>query len=390
MAQYIPSEGELASGLALLEALSDPSRHDHQAALHSLETVVTEGRKDFLLLMLHVFVLGDKYGERISPSTRQLAGVLVKNRCLSVFSMQMGGSEDMIHSIQSLMLQVLIDHMEPIRRMGATLLGGVAKRYPDLYWPSLVPHIIEQIQTQVATGYNPQMGYIPHVMDGCIQAVKVLCEDATVPLSQLRDPSQGIEGLMPVLISVLKAPAAPELENVRLGALQAVDALLELLRPEEEVRRFEAGNAAFNLHVPQILQSLGALAGDCCAEIRRIVCLALVSLADTHISLLQNSLVPVCHFMLAAASDPDPKVAIEAVDFWMILANHDEAVATSLVESHLPVLTVVTVNQLELSAEQLQVSLEELLLLYIGDVLFHVEWCIRQHYSSFIITHNNE
>ena len=112
------------------------------------------------------------------------------------------------------------------------------------------------------------------------------------------------------------------------------------MQHDGSVRQFEAGQASFHLHVPQILQCLGALAGDACAEIRRIVCLALVSLADSHLSLLQTSLEPVCLFMLAAASDPDPKVAIEATDFWRILVGNEEA--APLVQRHLPALTQVS------------------------------------------------
>ena len=73
-----PSADTLQSGLNLLHALQDPSRHDHAQALGALESVVRLGQSDFGQAMVYLFSRGTGDAAEQDLHLRHLAGMLVK------------------------------------------------------------------------------------------------------------------------------------------------------------------------------------------------------------------------------------------------------------------------------------------------------------------------
>ena len=71
--------------ISYTQALRDPTRHDHTAALRSLDSEVVN--PSFLLHILYIFSRGEAdNGQVVSADLRQLGGLILKNNALNRFS----------------------------------------------------------------------------------------------------------------------------------------------------------------------------------------------------------------------------------------------------------------------------------------------------------------
>lgn len=70
---------DVQQAVAMLQALRDPTRHDHHAALSALDSQVTNPQ--FIAATMHVFANTAQYAAALglTADIRQLAGLVIKN-----------------------------------------------------------------------------------------------------------------------------------------------------------------------------------------------------------------------------------------------------------------------------------------------------------------------
>ncbi|KAJ7567046.1 hypothetical protein O6H91_02G129900 [Diphasiastrum complanatum] len=73
---------------------------------------------------------------------------------------------------------------------------------------------------------------------------------------------------------------------------------------------------ALYINMDKFLQGLFLLANDSVADVRKLVCAALVQLIEVQPGYLQPLMKNVIEYMLQASRDTDEEVALEACEFW--------------------------------------------------------------------------
>jgi hypothetical protein len=356
-----PRADTLQSGLNLLRSLQDPSRHDHAQALGALESVVKLGQSDFGEVMVHIFSHGTGDAAEQDLHLRLLAGMLVKNFCLSLLVVD---NQPLSSFFRDALMSCLCDVHPQIRRTSANIIGQLCRgRHGSASWLCLVEHLMAPLQHLIAAEPANQIIMARHpAVDGCLYALRLIAEDGGVVLAM--DSRLWLEALMPLLLSLLKCSG----ETVRLSALLTINALLPLLehsaesvteyvRPAGSVRSLQEGISALTMHIPALLAELGSLAFDADAEIRCAVCAALVIMAAGPAALLSGCLSEVCTCMAQAVQDPNTDVAKEGLDFWVTLLNREDSLAA--VSVHVATLSNTCVRYFRMTREQLDTKREE-------------------------------
>lgn len=105
--EWIPPEDVRRNYTALLQALSNPAQHDHQASLRALHELVRT--PEFILTMSYLFAHG---GQQMHLSVRQLAGLLVKNEAF-VHMAQL--PQEHQQQVKQCMLCAMLAREDPIR-----------------------------------------------------------------------------------------------------------------------------------------------------------------------------------------------------------------------------------------------------------------------------------
>ena len=303
-----PSTDELLSALQVIRALSDPRMSDHGSALSALPEMTQ--RCDFVVLMLHVFACGGQYGAYgVTVEWRQLAGMLIKNYSVKLFSQEIfgGPSGMLVNTLQESVLMSLIDESQEIRKTSASILGRIAQAYTHDYWSGIAPNLISVLLAHSMHPPEQQPSSLlttAFALDGAMRAIVILCEDASAKLAM--DPARPLETIVPLVISMF----AHSSDTIRLYAVTALNALIA------------SGERDFLFrHMSQFLIGLGSLTADPLSAVRRAVCSALVLIATTSIETLEPCFHDVCAFMMNAIRDADESVAIEACEFWLALLD---------------------------------------------------------------------
>lgn len=348
MAQHSPSSEELFSGLSLLQALSDPRRHDHSSAVGTLPTVVQQ--PGFVMLLCHFFSRGAQYiAQGVTLELRQMAGIIIKNYCIKIFAQEPGSSSTiapaghLVETLRETLILCLIDESHAIRKTAASLLGRIADSYPHMYWSPILPYLISalQIHCGVARGENVDASLAsPSALDGALLAIVILFEDAPDKLAM--DPLRPTHIIVPLLLELFRAPQ----ETPRLNSITALNSLIT-----------SPYNEPLLLHMSTFLSGLGVLAVDPIPAIRRAVCQALVLLVSSHGESLQSCFPDICAFMLRSVLDNDESVAIEACEFWLALL--DEPLAHAVLQEQLHTLVPTCISRLRLTQAQVDRERED-------------------------------
>ena len=324
--------------LELLQALRDPTRHDHGKALQALDVAVAENKGNFGLIMMCVLCEAS-----VAPELRQLAGLLVKNYGVAPLA-ACDADPSAQASFRNALLHALSDPLELVRRTAAIVLGQLSRSADGPVWLPVVP-VLTQLLTQAASADSTRQA------DGALHAIQLICEDAGTLLA--KDPARCLDALVPLLVELLARPGAHHRSPI-LGALLALVTLLEYAGEEPEL---SCGLQPLLLHLQRLLAHLGVAAGDADAAVRCGVCRILAQLASSNLEILAACLGDVCSFMQAALCDPAEAVAKEAAEFWLVLVTEEEAYRE--LQPRVPALVHACINRMRLSDEQLQEDRED-------------------------------
>lgn len=369
---WSPNEHDLQQAVLLLQALRDPRRPDHSAALGSLETLTSPSSSSspsstaFILHILHVFAYGMHY--HILVDLRQLSGLILKNSVLPHLSAL---AEEVQRRIKEVLVVVLADDSDDLRKTAAILIGKLTEcSAAGQDWAALIVYIISLLDLSLLSTQ-------PKLLDGALLAMQRVCEDSSLKMAA-EDSLRPLESLVPKLIALLGAPVP----SIRLHALECYNCLLYLLEgpnslPINGLRSrnssfdsasFAAGAGAgsVSLHSPQanvshplvihmqhFIQAIASLGQDQNASIRKQVCQSLTVITCLHIALLEPYMSSIVDYMLNMLMDrEDEAVAMEACEFFMALL-----VETQTRKILVPVLTRLVhhiITRLYLTPEQME------------------------------------
>ncbi|CAM9706397.1 unnamed protein product, partial [Ectocarpus fasciculatus] len=303
----------------------------------------------FALHVVHVF----SQARDVPIDVRQLAGLLVKNYI--VMSGSYSTLESPVRNIIKHFIIVAISDPEPsVRNTATNLLSGMSRKLPVEEWSGMVETIIQRINASPSD---------PDCLDGSLTALRRISEDAgeKMAVDSSRYPLMHV---IPVLFAACKSSSAKH----RLLALDSLISLLFVIFDPPPINKPPPGGSAppsLTSFVNEFLSTIFHLATDGDASIRTSVCQAIVLVMTAHPDTLTSSLEQICSFMLTATSDATAAVAIEAAEFWTVLADvimtesinpeSDHVMVRFLLKS-IPVLLsrmVLTAEQVELDRIQL-------------------------------------
>ena len=208
--EWSPDGGLLHQSVMLLQALSDPSRHDHQSALEALKREVAS--PDCVLHLLHVFSKGGDpqlIAMGLSNELRQLSGLIVKNYAFPHFG---AFAPHVQLLIERSIHQALSDPLVDIRQTACILIGKIASTFPMNVWSPLLHTLLHHLDSTV---------YLE--VDGALSALRLICEDACDRL--VTSPENVLSLLIPKLFGLFKHSE----QIFRLHAIQTLIAILNFI-----------------------------------------------------------------------------------------------------------------------------------------------------------------
>jgi hypothetical protein len=367
-----PQQNQLNEAIAMIQALRDPTRSDHNLAYNTLNCNIKN--PDFAVIMLEIF--SSQVEAMITPDLRQLSGLIIKN---FVFPHLTSLPVEIQELFKKKTIFALNDSITDIRNTAAILIGKISVSFPISTWSGMLQEIITFLDVSVYEKF-------PTLIDGCMTAVQQICEDSSYKLC-LDEVNKPLEHLVPKLIQFLVCNDA----SIRLKSLKAYNSLLFLLDPSQDnsyinnnnnINNNQVGNNLYtedvftnddnnmsiiqnkcqnlnfnntsttnttkqqliskttiqstygNASTPLILnmslfiQNLAFLSSDTNSEIRASICESFTTLANIDISILSSFFDDVCVFMLQAILDVEEKVGIEACEFWLVLLSRSESKKT--------------------------------------------------------------
>lgn len=396
-----PNIDNLTQCVRLLQALRDPTRSDHVSALRSLEENVLQS--NFVLYILHVFAEGYAYeSSGLTIDLRQLAGLIIKNY---VFPHLTQMAEEVQFLMKKELIQALHDPVPDIRNTSAILVGKISESFPINLWVSMLPPILEYLDLRY-------LEVKPSSVDGCLLAVKRICEDSSLKLSQ-DDTTRPLEILVPKLLDLMTAAEA----SVRARALESYNCLLYLLETPASIAvgGLRSRNTSFDsvggnggdgsrhsrsppllssptgaasssvsmfssaaatspliIHMHVFISSLAQLSRDSVPLIRKLIVQGISIIACLHVALLEPFFANICEFMLASILDrgqlldgknnsnekeEDEGVALEACEFWHALLQSPDT--QRAMAPYLPRLIEHLIARLVLTREQMEAERQD-------------------------------
>ncbi|KAH7437698.1 hypothetical protein KP509_05G084500, partial [Ceratopteris richardii] len=245
-------------------------------------------------------------GESQSSEVRQVAGLLLKNS-LKVHYKALGPAYQ--GYIKSELVQCIGASDKQIRATVGTVISVIIEQGLVAGWPELLGALLQCLESN---DYN-------HT-EGALDALSKICEDSPKELDADVPgvPERPINVFLPRLLKMFSSQHA----NFRRLALNSVNQFI-LLMPKALLINMEA-----------FLQELFKLANDSAAEVRKLVCAALVQLLEVQSSFLQPHFRNIIEYMLQANQDQDPEVALEACEFWSTFC--EVHLPADLLRDHLP------------------------------------------------------
>lgn len=164
-------------------------------------------------------------------------------------------------------------------------------------WPQVLGQLVELLKSNII-----------EYQAGSMSALMKICQDSCEKLDKDYNNERPLNQLVPIFIKFLEHPQ----NDIRRDSLSAVIALLEMEHLPNAI-------TACMMH---LLQAIFKLANDKDPRIRKRVCKAFGLLLRMP-GYLKPNIENIFNFILFCCRDPDQNVAIEASEFWAILADVD-------------------------------------------------------------------
>merc|ERR1712166_478131 len=313
MADWQPDEGILNQIIQLC-AMSAQAKDSatHKQVYAELEKF--KQMQDYSLYQCWVFFMC----ENQNVGVRQMAGLQLKEFIKLHGVQAQQHLPQLVVVIRQCLGQALTKpHDAAVRRTLSTLVTQMVTSLG--VWPELLQALVVGLQNQDLT-----------VIDLSMSCLVKLSEDSPEKLDEGPAGQTPLDAIIPIMI---QAMAHPTQANFRLHALNFTNQLL-LMWPD-----------SLEQNLMGYLQNLFRLDSDPSEEVRQKVYVAVASLTEDRVHVLQEHLSQVIGFVLKGTNDPCEDVKREATEFWSILA--DVAQAKELLKATLPQLLPVLLTNMQ-------------------------------------------
>ncbi|CAF4632499.1 unnamed protein product, partial [Rotaria sp. Silwood1] len=222
-------------------------------------------------------------------ATRSLSGLILKNNAKSHYEKF---PDDVRSYIKQECLSALGDRSPLIRATVGILITTVVTKGSLEQWPSLLEHL-----------YSCLDSVDINLCEGAFGALQKICEDSADQLENA--PSQPLNVLIPKFIQFF-LHSHPKIRS------HAIACVNEFITPRAN---------ALMANIDLFLENLFQLANDTDSDVRKHVCRALVMLVEVRIERLIPHMQQIIEYMLLTSQDGDDAVALEACEFWLMIAD---------------------------------------------------------------------
>lgn len=352
---WSPDAAELSNIFSLLQALRDPSRHDHSQAVQVLPSCISVSGPDgsisslnssFILHLLFLFVYGSLYeNSGITSDVRQLSGLVIKNY---IFPLVGHFDVDLHIKLKEGMVTALSDALINIRSTASILLGRYSEAFPiDLWGDDVLPSLISMLNVEHLS-VSPSNSSLAFGLEGALHAVMLICEDSSEKLSMDLN-RRPLDTLVPRLISLCNNLNS----KVRQQSIETLNSLVFLIPASGG----QSGGYvhALIIHMNSFIQVISSLSSDPEPLVRKAICQSIVLLASHQLALLEPWFDSICEFMLNSLLDNEESVAKESCEFWKsMLENIDAGIAPpTSVSKHFNVLIPNILSRMKLTEDQI-------------------------------------
>ena len=221
-----------------------------------------------------------------SVNVRSVAGLNLKNSLVSKWDLL---NPEIIQNLKLMIMQALGDPDPMIKKVAGSIITAVVHGKLDR-WPGLIPALSQMLKN-------------PSQMMGALGALEKICEDSAADL----DP-QTSQLLVHTVIELVNSqdPLA------RSSCLKCINEFLSV-----------KSDAIWG-NLDQYLGLLYTLTSDSSLIVQRYVCQAFNHIVELDPHSFGQNLGNVIDFMLLQTCSQESELAIEAGDFWIIAAEHED------------------------------------------------------------------
>ncbi|KAI9175790.1 hypothetical protein H9P43_006154 [Blastocladiella emersonii ATCC 22665] len=225
--------------------------------------------------------------------------------------------------VKHAVLSVLGDRDDDVNKVAGTLISFLLSQVRIDGWPEALARLCDLLADPAHPAFN-----------AALSTVHKVCEDDSDDL--ILSPKQPLATLLPRLTALVPSP------NERV-AVDAIRSISELVHGETHV--VDRGIDAF-------LPSLFSRAMEPSAELRKAVCYCLVKILEFRPDKLEAQLDDIIAYMITCTQNADLAIALEACEFWLVIAEHPDYADT--LAQYLPQLVPTLLSRMVYSAEELE------------------------------------
>ncbi|KAI8928772.1 armadillo-type protein [Entophlyctis helioformis] len=284
MSTWQPNVADLGNLVQLFSRATNGTSAVQAELVRQLQMLSTV--PDYCNYLAYIFALTNE-----PVALRTIAGLNLKN---TLRDTNAGLEQSVLHYVKAAVFQALADNDSIIRSTSGTIITTV-NLIDRRVWPDAIHKLIEAIDSQN-----------PHLVEGAFSALRKICEDSAADLET------GDEQLLAYLIHKLLQNVLNENAKVRVAAIESLSQFILSHCPP------------LFANIDGFVASLYHLTSDTNKSVRKAVCQALVLLFEASPEPLLTELHNVVAFMLYCTQDEEEKVALEACEFWLAFAEHED------------------------------------------------------------------
>ncbi|KAK9462639.1 armadillo-type protein [Lipomyces oligophaga] len=227
---------------------------------------------------------------------RASAGLMLKNNILKYYDI-VASDPSVIEYIKHNILLGIAQPVALIRNITGSTVSALISQAGFRTWPDVLPELMN-----MASHDNPT------IQEGSLSALAKLFEDSGSELESDPEGQRVLGFMIPRFLELARSPAA----KVRIQSIICLNQFI--LRMSQ----------ALFVHIDIFLTTLFQLAVDPDPDVRRNICTAFVMLLDVREDKLVPHLNGIVDYTLHCMGDDDEQVALEACEFLLGLAEHDQ------------------------------------------------------------------
>ena len=292
---WSPEPTSLKMLVSMLHDTLSPDANVQKDVYRKLESYAMN--TDFSNYLVHILAHGVSPDACLSgldattvASIRRNAGVLLKGNVVLLYRQLPHERQTYINSE---LLRAAADDIRGVRSTAALCIVSVVEQCGLGHFPGL----INWLRGALASAENPSL------LQGGLTVLCRLSEDLARLLQE--DTSGSMEILLPMVIEL----CGHQDDTSRVQALQIVNHHVVLMP------------TVMHRNIERYCRKLFDIAEDDTVEVRKHVCTAICLLMQSNPEALEQYMPNILQYMLVSSKHPDEQVALEAGEFWIIVAH---------------------------------------------------------------------